>query len=184
MSIVAGFSIRARLSSSSTLSFRDIDPPPQSQTSAMTSADLKSSALGKSERTSSGSCIAGTCATSQRWTYARTAAKQRRRSDRHQRARDSHPVRVTALRITALEIAVARHRPEREEFRIAVVAQIEHPRETGGGVARLVPEAVGALRRRRDIRCRARRPDDRSRPPPSGRAAPRRSARRCSGARS
>src|SRR5882672_8747102 len=49
--------------------------------------------------------------------------------------------------IAALEIAVARQRPEREEFRIAVVAQIEHARETRRGVARLVPEAVGALLR-------------------------------------
>src|SRR6202035_31415 len=47
--------------------------------------------------------------------------------------------------IAALEIAVARQRPQREEFRIAVVAQIEHAGETGRGVARLVPKTVGAL---------------------------------------
>src|SRR5580704_1708545 len=47
--------------------------------------------------------------------------------------------------ITALEIAVARQRPQREEFRIAVIAQIEHARETRRGVARFVPETVGAL---------------------------------------
>ena len=56
-----------------------------------------------------------------------------------------HPERHRA-RIGALEVAVARERPQREELRIAVVAQIEHARETGGGVARLVPEAVVALR--------------------------------------
>src|SRR6202035_5548454 len=49
--------------------------------------------------------------------------------------------------IATLEIAVARQRPEREEFRIAVVAQIKHARETRGGVAWLVPKTVGALLR-------------------------------------
>ena len=44
------------------------------------------------------------------------------------------------------QVAVTRQRPEREEFPVAVIAQIEHPRETGRGVARLVPEAVGGLR--------------------------------------
>ena len=56
-----------------------------------------------------------------------------------------HPVGHRAG-IAALEIAVARHRPQREKLRIAVVAQIEHARKTGRGIARLVPEAVGALR--------------------------------------
>src|ERR1700731_4392930 len=56
-----------------------------------------------------------------------------------------HPVRYR-LCVTALEVAVAGHRPDREEFRIAVIAQVEHARETSGGVARLIPEAVAALR--------------------------------------
>src|SRR5580693_3111808 len=56
-----------------------------------------------------------------------------------------HPVRYR-LGVTALEVAVAGHRPDREEFRIAVIAQIEYARETGGGVARLIPESVAALR--------------------------------------
>src|SRR6185295_19235311 len=56
----------------------------------------------------------------------------------------SHPERHR-LGIAARQVAVARQRPERKEFRVAVVAQIEHARETGGGVVGLVPEAVGAL---------------------------------------
>ncbi len=55
-----------------------------------------------------------------------------------------HPVNERAG-IGALEIAVARHRPHREELRIAVVAQVEHARETGRGVARLIPETVCPL---------------------------------------
>ncbi len=56
----------------------------------------------------------------------------------------SHPERHRA-RVGVLEVAVARQRPQRKEFRVAVVAQVEHARETGRGVARLVPEAVLAL---------------------------------------
>src|ERR1700685_922079 len=57
-----------------------------------------------------------------------------------------HPERHRT-HIAAFEIAVACQRPQREELRIAVVAQIEHARETGRGVARLIPEAVAALLR-------------------------------------
>src|ERR1700677_4805851 len=56
----------------------------------------------------------------------------------------SHPPRHRA-RITALQIAVTCHRPYREELRIAVVAQVEHARETGCGVTRLIPETVRPL---------------------------------------
>src|SRR5579864_3784636 len=56
----------------------------------------------------------------------------------------SHPPRHRG-RVAAAQVAVARQRPEREEFRIAVVAQVENPREAGRGVARLVPEAVLTL---------------------------------------
>src|SRR5688572_7240904 len=49
--------------------------------------------------------------------------------------------------IAALEIAVARQRPEREEFRIAVIVQIEDARKTPAGVMGLRPQAVGLLRR-------------------------------------
>src|SRR5262249_36907912 len=55
-----------------------------------------------------------------------------------------HPPR-NPPHIAAREIAVARQGPKRKIFRIAVVAQIEHAREPGRGIARLVPEAVGAL---------------------------------------
>src|ERR1700722_10064764 len=49
-------------------------------------------------------------------------------------------------RIADLEIAIARQRPEREEFRIAVIVQIEHARKAAAGVVRLAPEAIGFLR--------------------------------------
>ena len=91
--------------------------------------------------------------------------------------RHLHPPRHRA-RIAALEIAVARHRPQREEFRIAVVAQIEHARETRSRCSAARPRSRRRLVRRRDIRCRARPPDDRLRRPPSGRAAPTRSVTR------
>src|SRR6267154_4030151 len=55
-----------------------------------------------------------------------------------------HPERHRRA-VLVLEAAVARQRPEREEFRVAVVAQVEDARETGRGVARLVPEAVSGL---------------------------------------
>src|SRR5262249_36495896 len=45
-----------------------------------------------------------------------------------------------------LEVAVARERPQREEFRVAVIAQVEHAREARRRVVRLAPEAVVALR--------------------------------------
>src|ERR1700719_3244139 len=45
-------------------------------------------------------------------------------------ASESHPERHRA-HIAASEIAVARQRPQREEFRITMVAQIANARETG-----------------------------------------------------
>src|SRR5207244_4171129 len=58
---------------------------------------------------------------------------------------ESDAVRHRAC-IGIFEIAVARERPQGEKFRIAMVTKIEHAGETGGGVARLVPEAILALR--------------------------------------
>src|SRR6516225_10289414 len=57
----------------------------------------------------------------------------------------SHSVPHRA-RIGILEVAVARERPQREEFRVAVITQVEHARETRSRVAWLVPETVVALR--------------------------------------
>jgi hypothetical protein len=48
--------------------------------------------------------------------------------------------------VGALEVAITRHRPQREEFRIAVIAKVEHARKTGRSVAFLLPQTVGALR--------------------------------------
>src|SRR5215475_9460307 len=45
----------------------------------------------------------------------------------------SHPELHGAV-VARREVAVARHGPEREVAAIAVIAQIEHPRETGRGV--------------------------------------------------
>src|SRR5436190_10402608 len=56
----------------------------------------------------------------------------------------SHPELDGAV-VAGRQVAVARQRPQREEFRIAVVAQIEHARESGRGVTRLLPEAVATL---------------------------------------
>ena len=42
-------------------------------------------------------------------------------------------------------VPVVGERPEREIPGIAVVLEVEHPRETGGRETRVVPEAVGAL---------------------------------------
>src|SRR5271156_1023025 len=50
-------------------------------------------------------------------------------------------------RVAAFEIAVTRHGPYREEFRVAVVAQIEHAGKTRRGITRLVPESIAALGR-------------------------------------
>src|SRR5919201_618921 len=47
--------------------------------------------------------------------------------------------------VSGPQIAVAGKRPKREEFRIAVIAQIKNTREAGCGEARLVPEAVLTL---------------------------------------
>src|SRR5262249_6030944 len=56
----------------------------------------------------------------------------------------SHPLAHPA-RIGIFEVAIARERPQREEFGVAVITQIEHAREARRRVARLVPEAVVAL---------------------------------------
>src|SRR5581483_5322410 len=56
-----------------------------------------------------------------------------------------HPVSWSAL-IAGEQVAVARERPEREELPVAVVAQIEHARETRRGEALLAPEPVFVLR--------------------------------------
>src|SRR4029450_7175481 len=47
--------------------------------------------------------------------------------------------------VGGFQIAIAGKRPKREEFRVAVVAQIEDAGETGRGEARLGPEAVCTL---------------------------------------
>ena len=59
-------------------------------------------------------------------------------------ARQLHP-ELDGLVVARGQVAIARQRPQREELRVAVVAQIEHARETGRGVARLLPESVAAL---------------------------------------
>src|SRR5437588_10694521 len=56
----------------------------------------------------------------------------------------SHP-ELHLTRIAAFQIAVPRHRPEREKLRISVIAKIEDARESGRREPRLVPEAVFAL---------------------------------------
>src|SRR5262249_28599512 len=57
----------------------------------------------------------------------------------------SHPVPHRA-RIGILEVAVARERPQREEFGVAVITQVEHAREARGRIVRLVPQALAAPR--------------------------------------
>ena len=71
--------------------------------------------------------------------------------------------------------------PEREEQPVAVVAQVEHARETDGRVGLLAPSSPsGAWRRQQVVDAARRPPDARPRPPPSARAAPRRSGSACS----
>jgi hypothetical protein len=48
-------------------------------------------------------------------------------------------------RVAALEIAIARQRPQRKKFRIPVITKVKHARKAGRGGARLVPEAVAFL---------------------------------------
>src|SRR5262249_18727350 len=48
-------------------------------------------------------------------------------------------------RIAALQVAIAGERPEREELRIAMVAQVEDTPQTAAGIMPLPPEAVGFL---------------------------------------
>src|SRR4051794_39593004 len=59
-------------------------------------------------------------------------------------SRRLHPEQHLA-RVAALQIAVSRHRPEREELRVAVIAKKKDAGKTGRGEARLVPEATGPL---------------------------------------
>src|SRR5207253_6029705 len=80
----------------------------------------------------------------------RPAAMHKPAAGIREAARASHPVRHR-LRISALQVAVARERPQREEFPVAVVAQVEHARETSRGVKLLVPQPVRALRARKII---------------------------------
>src|SRR5436305_11771694 len=56
----------------------------------------------------------------------------------------SHP-KLNGAVVAGRQVAIARQRPQREEFRIAVVAQIEHAREPGRSVTSFLPEAVAAL---------------------------------------
>src|SRR5258706_33715 len=50
----------------------------------------------------------------------------------------SHPELDGAV-VAGRQVAIARQRPQWEELRIAVVAQIEHARESGRGVTRTAP---------------------------------------------
>src|SRR4051794_32512590 len=72
-----------------------------------------------------------------RTAYSSTPASFWRRyqsisGERRAALRRSHP-EGGAPGIAGLEIAVARHRPQRKELPVAVVAQIEHAREARGG---------------------------------------------------
>ena len=59
------------------------------------------------------------------------------------RPRSHARLRLPAVR--TVEAAVAGQRPERKVLRIAVIAQIEDPRETGAAVVRLAPQPVLSL---------------------------------------
>src|SRR6476619_5052101 len=56
----------------------------------------------------------------------------------------SHPDQ-NRICVCCFQIAVPRQSPERKEFRITVITEIEHPRETRRGEARLVPKSIRAL---------------------------------------
>ena len=80
------------------------------------------------------------------------AARHRQRRGPGQRASRFRPVAtriITCRRRRGgrcpLQVAVARQRPQREELRIAVVAQVEHPREAAAGVVLLGPDPSGVL---------------------------------------
>ncbi len=109
--------------------------------------------------------------------FSGTTAELRQPIDTNKRSLHSEQRLAT---VASFEIPVAGERPQRKELRISVIAEIEHPREAGRGVERLVPEAVFALSWPPGRRRRGRRPDDRPPPPPSARAAPRPSAKPCS----
>src|SRR5665213_3386493 len=49
------------------------------------------------------------------------------------------------LRIGPGQLAIAGQRPQREEFRIAVVAQVEDPRKATAGIVLLAPQPVRLL---------------------------------------
>src|SRR6266705_3614924 len=53
--------------------------------------------------------------------------------------------------VAGLEVAIARHCPDREEFRIAVIAKVKNAGEPNGREARLVPQAVSPLRLRQVV---------------------------------
>src|SRR5690625_303301 len=52
---------------------------------------------------------------------------------------------VGTCRLALVQVAIPGQRPEREVMRVAVIFQIEDPREAGGGMFRIVPETVFAL---------------------------------------
>src|SRR5437763_11423611 len=53
--------------------------------------------------------------------------------------------------VAGLEVAIARHGPDREEFRIAMIAKVKNAGEPHGREARLVPQAVSSLRPRQVV---------------------------------
>ena len=92
----------------------------------------------------------------------------------------SHPERYAAT-VRALEVSISGERPERKEFGIAMIAQIEDARKAGRRVERLLPQAVLALRGRKVGDAAGDRRIVGLARPPSARAAPRRFATPCSG---
>ena len=93
-------------------------------------------------------------------------------------ALSSHPPGHAAV-VPGHQVLVAGERPQRKIGAVAVIAQVEHARETDRVVQLLVPFAALARRAAAGRRCRARPPRSRPRPRPSARAAPRPSARAC-----
>ena len=60
------------------------------------------------------------------------------------RTNNSHP-HPYSLAVGRFQIPISRQRPQREEFRITVIAQVEHPRKASGCIPLLVPNALFAL---------------------------------------
>src|SRR5262245_45956216 len=75
-----------------------------------------------------------------RWTIFTASCRRRRGHGSKRPAADASHAERHARAVALRQIAIARHRPQRKEFPVSVIAQVEDPRKSGRRKSLFIPE--------------------------------------------